>query len=76
MSSLLEGTLPDIVCLLAFANCFNVATDYLLVRSPVKCFAPDEDDLLKAYKKCDDGSKRYILSKAIVLSVDGMAPLI
>lgn len=72
MSSLLKGSIPDIVCLFALANCFDVTTDYLLGRSPVKRLALDEDDLLKTYRKCNDDSKRYILSKAIVLSVDGI----
>ncbi len=73
VSSLLKGHIPDLGCLNALANCFDVTTDYLLGRSQMRRITPDEKDLLNSYKNCDEDSRKYITSKALVLSVEGIS---
>lgn len=65
--------IPSIEDLIKIAGVLKVSTDYLLDLSKRKRLSAEEELLLQAFEKCNDECKRYLVSKAGVLSVEGLS---
>jgi transcriptional regulator with XRE-family HTH domain len=64
---------PTIEDLIKIAGVLRVSTDYLLDVSKRKRISQEEEMLLQLFNKCDDKCKRYLISKAGVLCVEGIS---
>lgn len=65
--------IPSIEDLIKISNALNVSTDYLLNISNRKRITAEEDLLLQIFNRCDNECKKYLLSKANVLCIEGIS---
>ncbi len=73
---------PDIDTLCKIADFFGVTVDYLLERDDIGAdikviekqvdLPADEQELLNYYRSCSSTGKKYILSKAMICSIEGL----
>lgn len=72
-SYLYGNQIPSIEDLIKIAGALNVSTDYLLNISRRKRISEDEESLLQSFNRCDGECKKYLISKAGVLCVEGIS---
>ncbi len=72
-SYLFQNRVPTIEHLIKIAGVLKVSTDYLLDVSQRKRLSTEEEMLLQSFEKCDHECRRYLVSKAGVLSVEGLS---
>ena len=72
-SYLYGNRIPSIEDLIKIAAALNVSTDYLLDISKRKRISAEEEMLLQSFNRCDKECKKYLISKAGVLCVEGIS---
>lgn len=72
-SYLYGNRIPSIEDLIKIAGALNVSTDYLLDISKRKRISTEEEMLLQSFNRCDKECKKYLISKAGVLCVEGIS---
>ena len=72
-SYLYGNQIPSIEDLIKIAGALNVSTDYLLNVTKRKRISADEEMLLQSFNRCDQECKKYLISKAGVLCVEGIS---
>lgn len=72
-SYLYGNRIPSIEDLIKIAGALNVSTDYLLDISKRKRISAEEEMLLQSFNRCDNECKKYLISKAGVLCVEGIS---
>lgn len=72
-SYLYGNRIPSIEDLIKIAATLNVSTDYLLDISKRKRISAEEEMLLQSFNRCDKECKKYLISKAGVLCVEGIS---
>lgn len=72
-SYLYGNRIPSIEDLIKIAAALNVSTDYLLDISQRKRISAEEEMLLQSFNRCDKECKKYLISKAGVLCVEGIS---
>lgn len=72
-SYLYGNRIPSIEDLIKIAGALNVSTDYLLDISKRKRISAEEETLLQSFNRCDKECKKYLISKAGVLCVEGIS---
>lgn len=72
-SYLYGNKLPDIEDLIKIAGVLSVSTDYLLDVSRRKKITAEEEMLLQSFNRCDEECRKYLISKAGVLCVEGIS---
>lgn len=72
-SYLYGNRIPSIEDLIKIAAALNVSTDYLLDISTRKRISAEEEMLLQSFNRCDKECKKYLISKAGVLCVEGIS---
>lgn len=72
-SYLYGNRFPSIEDLIKIAGALNVSTDYLLDISKRKRISAEEEMLLQSFNRCDKECKKYLISKAGVLCVEGIS---
>lgn len=72
-SYLYGNRIPSIEDLIKIAGALNVSTDYLLDISKRKRISAEEEMLLQSFNRCDKECKKYLISKAGVLCVEGIS---
>ena len=70
---LYANKMPSIEDLIKISGALNVSTDYLLEISKRKKITPEQEMLLQSFDQCDDECKKYLISKAGVLCVEGIS---
>ena len=72
-SYLYGNQIPSIEDLIKIAGALNVSTDYLLNVTNRKRISAEEEMLLQSFNRCDKECKKYLISKAGVLCVEGIS---
>ena len=72
-SYLYGNRIPSIEDLIKIAGALSVSTDYLLNITKRKCISAEEEMLLQSFNRCDKECKKYLISKAGVLCVEGIS---
>ena len=72
-SYLYGNRIPSIEDLIKIAGALNVSTDYLLNVTNRKRISAEEEMLLQSFNRCDKECKKYLISKAGVLCVEGIS---
>lgn len=72
-SYLYGNRIPSIEDLIKIAGSLNVSTDYLLDISKRKHISAEEEMLLQSFNRCDKECKKYLISEAGVLCVEGIS---
>ena len=72
-SYLYGNRIPSIEDLIKIAGALSVSTDYLLNITKRKCISAEEEMLLQSFNRCDNECKKYLISKAGVLCVEGIS---
>ena len=72
-SYLYGNRIPSIDDLIKIAGALNVSTDYLLNVTNRKRISAEEEMLLQSFNRCDKECKKYLISKAVVLCVEGIS---
>ena len=72
-SYLYGNRIPSIEDLIKIAGALNVSTDYLLNVTNRKRISAEEEMLLQSFNRCDKECKKYLISKAVVLCVEGIS---
>ena len=72
-SYLYGNRIPSIEDLIKIAGALSVSTDYLLNITKRKCISTEEEMLLQSFNRCDKECKKYLISKAGVLCVEGIS---
>ena len=72
-SYLYGNQIPSIENLIKIAGALNVSTDYLLNVTNRKRISAEEEMLLQSFNRCDKECKKYLISKAGVLCVEGIS---
>ena len=72
-SYLYGNRIPSIEDLIKISGALHVSTDYLLNITKRKCISTEEEMLLQSFSRCDKECKKYLISKAGVLCVEGIS---